>query len=187
MKKEGLFAKYISPAAKAFPKEVIDPDLGPVYRNTPIGIVYNKGSISSAETPRSLEDLPNPKYRGKFVMGVWPEGGHRLGDRITVRVSNLDAWLMLQCADEARAADPSERKPDPEFLWSVYLRVAGPAVLEVAAAVEKKVQLLRGPERMFYGLVEFEVCDPDGYRICVGGEAPPSANVKVHQERDNAP
>jgi iron(III) transport system substrate-binding protein len=68
MKKEGLFAKYISPAAKAFPKEVIDPDLGPVYRNTPIGIVYNKGSISSAETPRSLEDLPNPKYRGKFVM-----------------------------------------------------------------------------------------------------------------------
>jgi len=49
------------------------------------------------------------------------------------------------------------------------------------------VQLLRGPERMFYGLVEFEVCDPDGYRICVGGEAPPSANVKVHQERDNAP
>ena len=68
MKKEGLFAKYISPAAKAFPKEVIDPDVGPVYRNTPIGIVYNKGSISSAETPRSLEDLPNPKYRGKFVM-----------------------------------------------------------------------------------------------------------------------
>ena len=68
MKKEGLFAKYISPAAKAFPKEVIDPDLGPVYRNTPIGIVYNKGSISSAEAPRSLEDLLNPKYRGKFVM-----------------------------------------------------------------------------------------------------------------------
>jgi iron(III) transport system substrate-binding protein len=68
MKKEGLFAKYLSPAAKAFPKEVIDPDLGPVYRNTPIGIVYHKGLISTAEAPRSLEDLLNPKYRGKFVM-----------------------------------------------------------------------------------------------------------------------
>jgi len=68
MKKEGLFAKYMSPAAKAFPKEVIDPDLGPVYRNTPIGIVYNKGALSAAEIPRSLEELPNPKYRGKFVM-----------------------------------------------------------------------------------------------------------------------
>ncbi|HEY3150621.1 MAG TPA: extracellular solute-binding protein [Candidatus Binatia bacterium] len=68
MKKEGLFAKYLSPAAKAFPKEVIDPDLGPVYRNTPIGIVYHKGLISTAEAPRSLEDLLNSKYRGKLVM-----------------------------------------------------------------------------------------------------------------------
>ena len=68
MKKEGLFAKYMSPAAKAFPKEVIDPDLGPVYRNTPIGIVYNKGGLSAGEIPRSLEERPNPKYRGKFVM-----------------------------------------------------------------------------------------------------------------------
>jgi iron(III) transport system substrate-binding protein len=68
MKKERLFAKYISPAAKAFPKEVIDADLGPVYRNTPIGIVYNKDGVSAAETPRSLEDLTNTKYRGKFVM-----------------------------------------------------------------------------------------------------------------------
>jgi iron(III) transport system substrate-binding protein len=68
MKKEGLFARYMSPAAKAFPKEVIDPDLGPVYRNTPIGIVYNKGEVAAADAPRSLEELPNPKYRGKFVM-----------------------------------------------------------------------------------------------------------------------
>ena len=68
MKKEGLFAKYISPAAKAFPKEVIDADLGPVYRSTPIGIVYHKGLISTPDAPRSLEDLLLPKYRGKLVM-----------------------------------------------------------------------------------------------------------------------
>ena len=97
------------------------------------------------------------------------------------------AEIMLQCSDDARAERSFARKPDPEFLWSVYLRVAEAAVLEVAAAVEKKVQLLRGPERMFYGLVEFEVCDPDGYRVCVGGEAPPGANVKPHEERGNAP
>ena len=40
-----------------------------------------------------------------------------------------------------------------------------------------------GAPKMFYGLVEFEVCDPDGYRICVGGEVPPGADVKLHQER----
>jgi catechol 2,3-dioxygenase-like lactoylglutathione lyase family enzyme len=97
------------------------------------------------------------------------------------------AEIMLQCADEPRVARSSERRFDPDFLWSVYLRVAGTAVLDVAAAVEKKAQLLRGPERMSYGLVEFEVCDPDGYRVCVGGEASLGAHVKVHQERDNAP
>ena len=66
MKKEGLFAKYLSPAAKAFPKEVIDPEVGPIYRNTPVGIVYNKGFVSAADAPRSLEDLLNPKYKGQI-------------------------------------------------------------------------------------------------------------------------
>jgi iron(III) transport system substrate-binding protein len=68
MKKEGLFAKYISPAASAFAKDVVDPDLGPVYRNTPIGIVYNQGMIKPADAPKSLEDLLSPKYKGKVVM-----------------------------------------------------------------------------------------------------------------------
>jgi iron(III) transport system substrate-binding protein len=68
MKKEGLFSKYLSPAAKAFPKEVTDPEVGPVYRNTPVGIVYNKGLVSAADAPKSLEDLLNAKYKGKFVM-----------------------------------------------------------------------------------------------------------------------
>ena len=57
-----MFAKYISPAAKAFPKEVIDPDVGPVYRNTPIGIVY--------ETDAKIE--PNVKIIGAFPDGSYP-------------------------------------------------------------------------------------------------------------------
>ena len=68
MKKEGIFAKYLSPAARAFPKEVIDPDIGPVYRNTPIGIIYNKGEIKPGEAPKSHEDLLSPKYKGRLVM-----------------------------------------------------------------------------------------------------------------------
>jgi hypothetical protein len=94
---------------------------------------------------------------------------------------------MLQCSDDAQAKRSVAPEPDPEFRWTVYLRAAETAVLEVAAAVEKKAELLRGPERMFYGLVEFEVCDPDGYRVCVGGQVAPGANVKLHEERGNAP
>src|ERR1051325_1641491 len=68
MKKEGVFARYLSPASNAFPKQVIDPDLGPVYRNTPIGIVFNKAEVRATDAPKSLEDLLLPKYRGKLVM-----------------------------------------------------------------------------------------------------------------------
>ena len=52
------------------------------------------------------------------------------------------AEIMLQCDEEM----PSfVRKPTREFVWSVYLRVAGTAVLDVATAVESKTTILRGP------------------------------------------
>ena len=90
------------------------------------------------------------------------------------------AEIMLQCAEES--AGSPRRPPDPEFRWSVYLRIAGTAILEVAAAAGKTAQLMRGPERMFYGLVEFELCDPDGYRVCGSGDAPAGTTVKAHKE-----
>jgi iron(III) transport system substrate-binding protein len=68
MQKQGIFAKYDSPSAKDFTKESIDPNLGPRYRNVIIGIVYNKSMVSPADAPKSLEDLVNPKYKGKLVM-----------------------------------------------------------------------------------------------------------------------
>ena len=68
MFKEGIFAKYDSPAAKDFTKESIDPNLGPRYRNVVIGVVYNKTIVSPADAPKSLEDLVKPQYRGKLVM-----------------------------------------------------------------------------------------------------------------------
>ncbi|MGE5216656.1 MAG: ABC transporter substrate-binding protein [Chloroflexota bacterium] len=68
MFKEGALTKYNSPSAKFFPKQVMHPDLGPQYRNSIIGIVYNAGVIKPADAPKSLEDLLKPQYRGKVVM-----------------------------------------------------------------------------------------------------------------------
>ena len=68
MFKEGIFAKYDSPAAKDFAKESIDPNLGPRYRNVVIGVIYNKDIIKPADAPKTLEDLVKPQYRGKLVM-----------------------------------------------------------------------------------------------------------------------
>jgi iron(III) transport system substrate-binding protein len=68
MLKEGILAQYDSPMRKDFPKEAIDPQLGPRARNHIIGIVYNKEIIKPADAPKTLEDLVKPQYRGKLVM-----------------------------------------------------------------------------------------------------------------------
>jgi iron(III) transport system substrate-binding protein len=68
LQKESFFQKYESPTASDFPKDAIDPVLGPRYRNVIIGVVYNTSGIKPADAPKSLEDLVNPKYKGKLVM-----------------------------------------------------------------------------------------------------------------------
>jgi len=68
IQKDGFLGKYDSPSARAFPKEFIDPNLGPTYRNTIIGIVYNTAIIKPADAPKSLEDLVKPQYKGKVVI-----------------------------------------------------------------------------------------------------------------------
>lgn len=64
---DGLLAKYDSPSNKAFPKTVVDANLGPAYRSTVIGVVYNTSVVKPAEAPKSLEDLVKPEYKGKVV------------------------------------------------------------------------------------------------------------------------
>jgi iron(III) transport system substrate-binding protein len=68
MQQQGYFQKYESPTTKEFPKEAVDPFLGPRYRNVIIGIVYNKSVLKPADAPKSLEDLVKPQYKGKIVM-----------------------------------------------------------------------------------------------------------------------
>ena len=68
MQKDGFFQRYDSPTNSDFPKEVIDPNLGPRYRNVVVGVVYNKSALKQNEYPRSLEDLAKPQYKGKIVM-----------------------------------------------------------------------------------------------------------------------
>ena len=79
--KEGLLAKYDSPLAKNFPREEVHPQLGPSYRTSIVGIVYNKSIISPDKAPKSLEDLLKPEFKGKLafpdpsrgaVTTMWP-------------------------------------------------------------------------------------------------------------------
>jgi hypothetical protein len=51
--------------------------------------------------------------------------------------------------------------------WDVYIRLAGDELVTLLDRARKRTPLVRGPELMPYGQVEFELEDPDGYRVCV--------------------
>jgi len=70
VKKQGAFAKYLSPQNANFPASMKDPDnvLSPVYRIVIVGILYNTKLVKPDEAPKSLEDFLNPRWRGKWVI-----------------------------------------------------------------------------------------------------------------------
>jgi len=85
--KEGLLAKYDSPLAKNFPRDEVHPQLGPSYRTSIVGIVYNKSIIAPDKAPKSLEDLLKPEFKGKLafpdpsrgaVATMWPASLYKL-------------------------------------------------------------------------------------------------------------
>ena len=84
---EGALAKYDSPLAKNFPAEFVHPQLGPSYRTSIVGIIYNKSMISPDKAPKSLEDLLKPEFSGKLafpdpsrgaVAVMWPMSLYKL-------------------------------------------------------------------------------------------------------------
>src|SRR5205823_3641479 len=57
-------------------------------------------------------------------------------------------------------------KPGP-YDWDVYLRLEGSRFRELFSQFSARGIVTRRLERMFYGLAEFEVTDPDGYVLCL--------------------
>jgi iron(III) transport system substrate-binding protein len=84
---EGALTKYDSPMAKNFAAEFQHPQLGPSYRTSIVGIVYNKSIVSPDKAPKSLEDLLKPDFRGRLafpdpsrgaVAVMWPMSLYKL-------------------------------------------------------------------------------------------------------------
>lgn len=53
------------------------------------------------------------------------------------------------------------------YEWDVYIRLEGEELTQLLDHARRRTPLVRGPELMAYGQVEFELEDPDGYRVCV--------------------
>jgi uncharacterized glyoxalase superfamily protein PhnB len=66
------------------------------------------------------------------------------------------------------AAGPATSRPTPtSYDWDVYLRLDRTPFRELFAALSQRGVVTRRLERMFYGLAEFEITDPDGYVVCL--------------------
>lgn len=69
--------------------------------------------------------------------------------------------IMLQCGPPS-----APRQPLP-YRWNVYLRLSGQRLRDLYEQLTTKGVVTRRLERMFYGLAEFEIADPDGYVLCL--------------------
>ena len=57
-----------------------------------------------------------------------------------------------------------------QYKWDVYLRLDGNQIRQRYNDLDKQEIVSRRLERMFYGLAEFEIKDPDGYILCLAEE-----------------
>jgi uncharacterized glyoxalase superfamily protein PhnB len=66
-----------------------------------------------------------------------------------------------------RRGSPPSRSKARQYDWDVYLRLERSPFRELFAQLNGRGVVTRRLERMFYGLAEFEVTDPDGYVLCL--------------------
>lgn len=66
MRDEGLFTKNIPPSSDKFPAQFKEKDgLITPWRVLPISILYNTELVKPGDAPKTLDDLLNPKWKGK--------------------------------------------------------------------------------------------------------------------------
>lgn len=67
-----------------------------------------------------------------------------------------------------RGMAESEKREPQKYNWDVYLRLEDTPFQKLYDVLARKGAVSRRLERMFYGMAEFEVTDPDGHVICLG-------------------
>lgn len=98
-------------------------------------------------------------YRDIFGFSADPTPDVAPYDVCTLRRD--DAELLLRRTRTTIARTPASHD------WDVYLRLDGGELIALLDHARRRTPLVRGPELMPSGHVEFELEDPEGHRICV--------------------
>ena len=68
LKKKGVIASYVSPAAAGYPKWANQDGKIQSFGIEYVALLYNKELVKAADLPRTYQDLTNQKWKGKIVM-----------------------------------------------------------------------------------------------------------------------
>lgn len=98
-------------------------------------------------------------YRDNLGFEADPQPADAPHDSCALRRDRTELMLRRAHAPLARAVDAYD--------WDVYIRLEGGELTALLDHARRRTPLVRGPEVMPSGQVEFELEDPDGHRVCV--------------------
>lgn len=171
MKKEGIFARYIPPSSEKFSEQFKEKDaLITPWRILPISILYNTDLVKAAEAPKSLEELLNPKWKGKISM---PDPSRHT---TTAKFFwNLEKFMGAKWREFAKGL----AKQQPLLVES--LAPVTPAIIKgeahVGIAYIKFVKQFKGP--VFYATLDKYLSDPNHLALGAKAARPNAAKLYI--------
>jgi iron(III) transport system substrate-binding protein len=171
MKKEGIFARYVPPSSEKFSEQFKEKDaLITPWRILPISILYNTDLVKAAEAPKSLEELLNPKWKGKISM---PDPSRHT---TTAKFFwNLEKFMGAKWREFAKGL----AKQQPLLVES--LAPVTPAIIKgeahVGIAYIKFVKQFKGP--VFYATLDKYLSDPNHLALGAKAARPNAAKLYI--------
>lgn len=166
LKKENVFAKYVSPESANFPNDVKDAEglLSPIYREVIIGILYNTKLVKPEDAPKSLEDLTTPKWRGKWAM---PDPSRHFTTGVWVR--NLEEYYGKDWQAFAKKLADAQPILVESFIPSAQKVISGEAL---AGITYLKYVYIFGKEGAPLDYVRLPKMLADGHNLGIQAKAP---------------
>jgi iron(III) transport system substrate-binding protein len=171
MKKEGIFARYVPPSSEKFSEQFKEQDaLITPWRILPISILYNTDLVKAAEAPKSLEELLNPKWKGKI--GMPDPSRHTTTAKF---FWNLEKFMGAKWRDFAK----NLAKQQPLLVES--LAPVTPAIIKgeahVGIAYIKFVKQYKGP--VSYATLDKYLSDPNHLALGAKAARPNAAKLYI--------
>ncbi len=132
LQQSDLVARYVSPEAADFGPDFKDPDgMWSVHWYSPAVLGFNTNLVQRADVPMRIEDLADPKYRGKlgrvsaggrWVAGILKAKGEAAGMDIVRRIAQLEPRVY----DSSNALGNALASGQIALAFDLHVTVAGP-------------------------------------------------------------